>query len=202
MSSRAVASSPITTIKSFCTSKICSEMEAFPENSRAIRGAHYSTFRHFICCVLPDGRLRLGFLHDRRINLFAKFDKLDLAVLRKSGACRNQMAHDDIFLKSAKTIDFAKCRRLGEHAGCILERGSRDKAIGFERSFRDPEKHRRGFGRLSTLLNHALILCFKIESIDLIAPKQRSIAGIGDLYFAQRLAHDDLDVFVVDLHAL
>ena len=38
--------------------------------------------------------------------------------------------------------------------------------------------------------------------IDLIAPEQRGVARIGDLHLAQHLAHDDLDVLVVNLDAL
>ena len=46
------------------------------------------------------------------------------------------------------------------------------------------------------------VLFFELEFIDLITPEQRRIARIGDLHFAQHLAHDDLDVFVVNLDAL
>ncbi len=38
--------------------------------------------------------------------------------------------------------------------------------------------------------------------IHLIAPEQRSVARIGDLHLAQHLAHDDLDVLVVNFDAL
>ena len=36
----------------------------------------------------------------------------------------------------------------------------------------------------------------------MIAPEQRRVARIGDLHFPQHLAHDDLDVLVVNLHTL
>ena len=42
----------------------------------------------------------------------------------------------------------------------------------------------------------------KSSLIDLIAPEQRGVARIGDLHLAQHLAHDDLDVLVVNLDAL
>ena len=38
--------------------------------------------------------------------------------------------------------------------------------------------------------------------LDLVAPEEVGVARIGDLHLAQHLADDDLDVLVVDLHAL
>ena len=58
------------------------------------------------------------------------------------------------------------------------------------------------FRRLAALLDYALVLFLEIELVDLIAPEQRRVARIGDLHLAQHLAHDDLDVLVVNLDAL
>ena len=58
------------------------------------------------------------------------------------------------------------------------------------------------FGGFAALLDNALVLLLELELVDLIAPEQRRVAGIGDLHLAQHLADDDLDVLVVNLHAL
>ena len=79
---------------------------------------------------------------------------------------------------------------------------ARDETVGFERSLRDAEQDRRRLGRLAALFHHLGVLRFEIEPIDLIAPEERGVARIGDLHLAQHLAHDDLDVLVVNFHAL
>src|SRR5438552_9317047 len=88
---------------------------------------------------LPDGRLRLGFFHYRCANRLTFFDQLDLAVLRETGAGGNQVTHDHVFLEAAQFIDLTQCSRLRKNASRILERGSGNKAVRFERSLRDAE---------------------------------------------------------------
>ena len=66
----------------------------------------------------------------------------------------------------------------------------------------DAEQHRLGFGGLAALLHDAIVLVLEGEPVDLVAPEERRVARIGDLHLAQHLADDDLDVLVVDLHAL
>ncbi len=55
---------------------------------------------------------------------------------------------------------------------------------------------------LPPCLDDAAVLRFEVEPVDLIAPEQRRVARIGDLHLAQHLAHDDLDVLVVNFDAL
>src|SRR5207302_1471400 len=89
---------------------------------------------------LPERRLRLGICHERFANRLALFDELDLANRRESCPRRNEMAHDDVFLEPAQTIDLAERRRFGEDARSILERRRRNEAVGFERGLGDPEQ--------------------------------------------------------------
>ena len=82
--------------------------------------------------LLPDGRLRLGFFHHRCADRLAFFDQLDLAVLRETRAGGNQVTHDHVFLEAAQSIDLAQRRRFRQNTSRILERGSGNKAVGFE----------------------------------------------------------------------
>ena len=112
------------------------------------------------------------------------------------------MAHDHIFFKAAQAIDLAECRRFGQHTRGILERSRGNKAVSLERGLGDTEQHRCGFRGLAALLDNAFVFRFEIESIDLISPQQFRIAWIGDFHFPQHLAHDDLDVLVVNFDPL
>src|SRR6478672_6793189 len=151
---------------------------------------------------LTDRRLRFGVFHHWCANRFAFFHQLELTMLRETGSGRNQVTHDHVFLEAAQPIDFAQSGRFSKHTCRILERSRRNKAVGFQRSLGDPEQHRNSLRRLAAFLHDFLVLSVEVEFIDLIAPEQRGIAGIGDLHFAQHLAHYDFDVLIVNLHAL
>ena len=65
-----------------------------------------------------------------------------------------------------------------------------------------PSKHRLSFGGLAAHLLDALVLFLELELVDLLAPEEAGIARFGDADLAEHLADDDLDVLVVDRHAL
>ena len=46
------------------------------------------------------------------------------------------------------------------------------------------------------------VFLLELELVDLFAPEERGVARLGDAHLAQHLADDDLDVLVVDRHAL
>jgi len=48
-----------------------------------------------------------------------------------------QVAHDNVFFEATQLVDFTERCRFGEDTGRILERCSGNKAVRFERSFRD-----------------------------------------------------------------
>ena len=83
-----------------------------------------------------------------------------------------------------------------------MERGGRNKAVSLKRSFRDAEQHGYGLRRFAAFFHYCSVFLFEIELVYLVAPEQRRVARVGDLHLAQHLAHDDFDVFVVDLHTL
>src|SRR5256714_13743958 len=81
---------------------------------------------------LSQRRLRFIFRDQRFADGLALLDEPNLANLGEARAGRNEMAHDNVFLEAAQTIDLAKRRRFREDTRRILERRCRDKAVGFE----------------------------------------------------------------------
>jgi hypothetical protein len=73
---------------------------------------------------LSDCWLRLNFFDHRRTNLLAKFNEFDLAVLGKSSARGDQVAHDHILFESAKPVDLPR-RCLSKHARRVLNDAAR-----------------------------------------------------------------------------
>ena len=61
------------------------------------------------------------FVHQRRADLLAQLDELDLAHRREAGAGRDEVTHDDVFLEAAQVVDLAQRRRFGEDARGVLE---------------------------------------------------------------------------------
>src|SRR6478736_8772630 len=127
---------------------------------------------------------------------------LELLVSREARARRAQVAHDDVFLEAAQGVDLAQRRGIGEDARRFLEGGGRDEALGLEGGLGDAQQDRLGFGGFATGRFHALVFTQEGDAIDLLAPEPLGISRIGDADLAEHLADDDLDVLVVDRHAL
>src|SRR6185503_3272087 len=117
-------------------------------------------------------------------------------------AGRDQPAHDDVLLEAAQIVTQAADGGFREHSRRLLEGGCRDERLRGQRGLRDAEQH--GVERrpravldpgLAVRLDHAM-------AVDLLAAQQARVAGARDLDLAQHLSNDDLDVLVVDLHAL
>src|SRR4051812_26548934 len=85
-----------------------------------------------IAVRLTQRRLRLDVFDQRFADRFALLDELDLAHGRETSPCRNEMAHDDVLLEAAQTIDLAERCRFGEDARGVLERCRGNKAVGLE----------------------------------------------------------------------
>src|SRR6266516_4509033 len=115
-----------------------------------------------------DRRLRLGFFHHWSANWLAFFDQLNLTMVWEPGSGWNQMAHDHVFLEAAQFVYLAQCSRFSEDAGGVLERRGRNKAVRFQRSFRDSEQHGNGFRRFAALLDHLPVFLFEVEFVHLI----------------------------------
>ena len=91
---------------------------------------------------------------------------------------------------------------FGEHARGLLECGSRQERLSEERCLGYTEKQRFKRRRFAILLLDLLIDFGKGEFVDLGALEEIGIAGIDYLNLLEHLADDDLDMLVVDLHAL
>ncbi len=125
-----------------------------------------------------------------------------LLVIGKPGPGGDQAAHDDVFLEARERVGGATHGRLGEDPCGLLERGRRDEGLGGQGGLGDAEQQRLVFGRVLVLGAHARVFGQYHRVFGLLAAQQPGIAGTGDFYLAQHLAHDDFDMFVVDLHPL
>src|SRR5260221_7908500 len=120
----------------------------------------------------------------------------------KAGARRDDVTHDHVFLEAAQVINLGTGRGLGQHAGRVLKGRGAQEAVGFERRLGDAEQHGGRFRRLAAHLVHAFVFGLELELVHLFAPEELGVARLGDANLAEHLAHDDLDVLVVDRHAL
>src|SRR5262245_39776268 len=121
-----------------------------------------------------------------------------LALLQTS-AGRDELADDDVLLEAAQVIGRAGDRRLGEHARGLLEGRRRQEAIRVERGFRHAQQDRLRRRRLSAFRQGARIRLLVVETIHQVVWQQISITGVVNAYAPEHLAHDDLDVLVVDI---
>ena len=101
-----------------------------------------------------------------------------------------------------QVVPGAAHRRVGQHAGGLLEGGRRDERLGGEARLGDAEQQRLGAGRLLALRDGLLVGLAELGPVDVLALEEDRVAGVGDAHLLQHLPHDDPDVLVVDLHAL
>src|SRR6202162_3379759 len=121
---------------------------------------------------------------------------------RKARARRNQPTDDDVLLQAAQIVLESAHRRFGQHAGGLLERGRRDERFGGQRRLGDTEQHRLQTRRLLAVGLDLVVDVERPRAVDLLTAQQRGLADRHHLGLAQHLPDDDLDVLVVDLHAL
>ena len=91
---------------------------------------------------------------------------------------------------------------IGEHAGRLLEGSSRQPRLCREAGLGDPHQLRTSRSRRSTFGYDAAVLRLEDTPLDELSRKERCIRRVDDRDPLQHLAHDDLDVLVVDGHAL
>ena len=92
---------------------------------------------------------------------------------------------------------------LGEHPGRLLERGRRQPRVGGQRRLGDAHELGATLGRLLALGDEAPGWCRRRPSC--VDPLAREEVGVARLLHgdpAGHLPHDQLDVLVVDRHAL
>ena len=131
--------------------------------------------------------------------MFFDFDVPDIV---ETGSRRNEVSHNHVLFEAAKVIDTSQCGSFREDTSGVLERGCRDKTVGFERSFGDPEKNGLPFGRLTTLLIHLCVDRFECRFLNLVTPQECGVTRLSNPNFAKHLTNDDLDVLIVNFHPL
>src|ERR1700739_2895820 len=90
---------------------------------------------------------RLGLLR-RHFGLRSyHLDRLHIAMIAETGTSRNKVSHDHVFLEPAQVIDLSESSRFREYPGGILERGSRNEAVGLQRRLSNTQQNRDGFRR-------------------------------------------------------
>ena len=67
---------------------------------------------------------------------------------------------------------------------------------------RDPHQDRPGRGRLAAGLDDLRVLLLEALAVDQLAGQELGVARLDDVHLAEHLAVDQLDVLVVDRHAL
>src|SRR5467141_3791107 len=147
-------------------------------------------------------RIEADDLIERLHRFAAGREDLHARVVAEARAGRDEPADDDVLLQTAQVVGLAGDGRLGEHARRLLERRRRDEAVRRERRLRDAEEHGLGGGRPLALADHALVLLLEHELVDQLTDHELGVADLLDAHAPQHLAHDDLDVLVVDAHAL
>ena len=93
-------------------------------------------------------------------------------------------------------------RRVGEHPGRLLEGGRRQPRLGGQRRLGDTHEHRAAGGGLAALGDHRRFSASN-RARSTSSPGRNSVSPDSSTFTRlQHLADDDLDVLVVDRHAL
>src|SRR6202007_2412437 len=107
---------------------------------------------------------RLGFLRCHFSLRSDHFDRLHIAMIAETSTSRDQMSHDHVFLEPAEVIDLSESSGFREYPGGILERGSRNEAVGLQRRLRNTQQNRHGFSRLTALLDAFPVFFLELEA--------------------------------------
>ena len=112
------------------------------------------------------------------------------------------MAHNDIFLEAFELIDLTQSSGIREDPRRFLKGSSRNEAVRLERSLGDSQKDRFPFGRLSAFFGNEIVRIHKSETVDLVAPKEIRVTGIGNANLEKHSRYDHLKVLVANGYAL
>src|SRR5215204_3914667 len=123
-------------------------------------------------------------------------------VTRQSCGCGYELPDNNVLLQACEAIHLALDSRVGKDAGRLLERGRREEAVGGERGLRYAHQDRVVGGWAAFLLLDACVLGQDSKAVGDLLGEQLRVAGVVHDHLAEHLAYDDLDVLVVDVHAL
>ena len=105
-------------------------------------------------------------------------------------------------LRPSEVVLGAVDRGLGQHARRLLEGGGGEERRRVQRGLGHAQQHRLGRGGLAALGDDAVVDLLEVELVDELERQLLRVARLIDAHLAQHLANDDLDVLVVDRHAL
>src|SRR6476661_10874846 len=137
----------------------------------------------------------------RGLGLLGGLD-LDVPVAGQARAGRDELSEDDVLLEAEQRVGLGLHGGLREHAGRLLEGRGRQPRLGRQRGLGDPHELGTTGSRTATLGHDATVLVLEATTLGELAGQQVGVAGLDDRHATQHLAHDDLDVLVVDRHTL
>src|SRR3954467_9439999 len=127
---------------------------------------------------------------------------LDRAGALEGRGRRGQLPHDHVFLSAPAAVDLALERRVGQHLGGLLEGGRRQERVRRQRRLGDAEDDLLGLGAFLALRDHRVVDLLVLVAVDELPGQEVRVALLVDAHLLEHLAHDQLDVLVVDVHAL
>src|SRR5690606_2610218 len=127
---------------------------------------------------------------------------LDLLVAGHAGTGGDELADDDVLLEAAEAVGAALDGGLGEDPGGLLERRRGQPRVGGQRRLGDAHELRATLGGLLALGDQAAVDVREDPLVDALARQEVRVARLLDRHAAGHLPHDQLDVLVVDRHAL
>src|SRR5215211_4408279 len=126
----------------------------------------------------------------------------ELPVTRQAGGRGDELPDNDVLLEAGEAVHLALDGGVGKDAGRLLEGGCREEAVGGERGLGYAHQHRMVGGGASFLFLDAGVLGEHRKAVGDLLGEQRGVAGVVHDHLAEHLADDNLDVLVVDVHAL
>src|SRR5918994_190845 len=123
-------------------------------------------------------------------------------VTRQSCGCGYELPDNDVLFQACEAVHLALDGSVGKDAGRLLERGCGEEAISGERGLGYAHKDRVVGGWAAFLLLDACVLGKHCKAVGDLLGEQLRVAWVVHDHLAQHLAYDDLDVLVVDVHAL
>src|SRR5215213_2448095 len=127
---------------------------------------------------------------------------LDRAVALQARGRRDQLADDHVLLQAREAVDLALERGVREDLGGLLEGGRRQERVRRQRRLRDAEDDLLGLGALLALRDHRVVDLPVLVAVDELPGQEVRVALLVDPDLLEHLADDQLDVLVVDVHAL
>src|SRR4051794_9888809 len=127
---------------------------------------------------------------------------LDRAVALQARGRRDQLPDDHVLLQAREAVDLALERRVREDLGGLLEGGRRQERVRRQRRLRDAEDDLLGLGALLALRDHGVVDLPVLVAVDELPGQEVRVALLVDPDLLEHLAHDQLDVLVVDVDAL